>query len=110
MSSAVSTSTDIDINTLTQEVNKEVSKNKEMNVQTYLQKCFKTPLLYFTSVPVTVSIFIYFMQPNYIYDINPKDNKKIINYQKFMSLVFGGSIIINLFIHYHLKQNCKMNI
>lgn len=101
---------DIDINSLTQEVNKEVSKTKENNAQSYFSKCFKTPMMYMTSVPFAVCVLIYFCQPEYIYDTDKLTKKKILNTQRLITLIVGGTVIANLFIHYYLIKKCNMKI
>ena len=108
---STSSASDIDINSLTQEVNKEVSKSKDTNnASEYINKCFKTPLLYITTVPLSVTLLIYFMQPDYIYDIDKLTKEKKLNYQKFSTLIIVGTVAMNAFIHYYLIKNCKMKL
>ena len=61
----------------------QVKKNQRM--MDYIQKCLHTPLMYITSVPMTISILIYFMNPNYIYDVNEDTQKKLLIIINFLN-------------------------
>lgn len=102
-----STNNSINIDDLTKEVNSNIttnSNNKDINLMKYLNKCLHTPFLYFTTVPLSLCILIYIIDPNYIYDINQDTDKKKFNCNKFSKLVIVGSIITNLFIYCQFKK------
>ena len=104
-------SNSVNLNDLTNEVNSNITgEKKNQRMMDYIQKCLHTPLMYITSVPMTISILIYFMNPNYIYDVNEDTQKKTINYNKFLKLVVVGSIIVNSCIYFKLQKKCKLKV
>ena len=109
-------SSDINIDELTKEVNSELNTSNESpksnnNMILYLKKCVNAPLIYITTVPILSAIILYIIKPNYMFDKDPKNpKKKILNTTKYLKLITLASVILNAFIYFYLIKQCKMNI
>lgn len=84
-----------------------ITKNKHMEL---VKKCCKTPLLYFTLVPLIVLLIFLLAKPSYIYDVDKETNKRKINTTRLFGSLIGIIAGIDLFIYYYLIKECKYNI
>ena len=75
-----------------------------------VKKCCKTPLLYFTLVPVLVLLLFIIIRPAYIYDTNKETKKKKINLNRLLGSLIGIVVGIDLFIYLYLVKHCKYNL
>ena len=84
-----------------------ITPNKHMEL---VKKCCKTPLLYFTLVPVIILLIFLLARPSYIYDTDKQTKKKKINLTRFLGSVIGIIIAADLFIYFYLIKHCKYNL
>jgi hypothetical protein len=108
-------SSDINIDELTKEVNSDINIDSDSNsdsgsIMNHIKKCIHTPMIYITTVPAVSCILVYFVKPNYIFDTDRLTKKKTINTTKFFKLVALISIIMNIFIYFYLIKQCNMKI
>ena len=84
-----------------------ITPNKHMEL---IKKCCKTPLLYFTVVPVFILLLFIIIRPSYIYDIDEKTKKKKINLNRLLGSLIGIIVATDLFIYLYIIKHCKYNI
>ena len=74
------------------------------------KKCCKTPLLYFTLVPILVLLIFMLARPPFIYDTDKETNKRSININKLLGSIIGITVGINAFIYFYLIKKCNYKI
>ena len=84
-----------------------ITPNKHMEL---VKKCCKTPLVYFTLVPVIVLLIFLLARPSYIYDTDKETKKRKINLNRLLGSVIGIIVGIDLFIYFYLIKHCKYNL
>ena len=84
-----------------------ITPNKHIEL---VKKCCKTPLVYFTLVPVIVLLIFLLARPSYIYDTDKETKKKKINLNILLGSVIGIIVGVDLFIYFYLIQHCKYNL
>ena len=84
-----------------------ITRNKHKEL---VKKCCKTPLLYFTLVPIAVLLIFLLVRPSFIYNIDKATKKKKINTGKLFGSMIGIILATDAFIYFYIIKHCKYNI
>ena len=73
-----------------------------------LKSCCRTPLLYVTVIPLLVILLLFYLKPEYMYDIGTdeegKSTKKL-NLKKTAIILLGVTVMINAIVYYYVIQH-----